>query len=153
MLELKKILFLHSIRLKKQMIQRIQTIYLLLVALFTGLAIKYLYLWKVGEQLTFIKDDVQFLVPAGLSAVLAFATIFMYKNRQNQFVSVRLLLLINLILLGLLLYRLLNLPGEPSGTEKGIGLLVPIIAIVLLFLANKAIRRDEELVKSVDRLR
>jgi hypothetical protein len=135
------------------MIQRIQTVYLALVALITGLAINYLPLWTVGEQSLFYKDDIQFMIPALLSTVLAIVTIFLYKNRQNQFVSVRLLLLINLILLGLLLYRLLNLPGEPSGTEKGIGLLVPIVSIVLLFLASRAIRKDEELVKSVDRLR
>jgi hypothetical protein len=135
------------------MIQRIQTVYLALVALITGLAINYLPLWTVESQTLFYKDDMQFMIPALLSAVLAIVTIFLYKNRQNQFVSVRLLLLINLILLGLLLYRLLNLPGEPSGTEKGIGLLVPIVSIVLLFLANRAIRKDEELVKSVDRLR
>jgi len=135
------------------MIQRIQTVYLTLVALITGLAINYLSLWTVGDKVLYYKDEILFLVPALLSSVLALLTIFLYKNRQNQFVSVRLLLLINLILLGLLLYRLLNLPGEPSGTEKGIGLLVPIVSIVLLFLANRAIRKDEELVKSVDRLR
>jgi hypothetical protein len=30
---------------------------------------------------------------------------------------------------------------------------LPIVAIVLLVLSNKAIKKDEELVKSVDRLR
>ncbi len=135
------------------MIQRVQTIYLLLVALLAGIAINYFPLWTNSGVTLFIKDDNSFLIPFVLVAVLAVITIFLYKNRQNQFVTVRLLLLINLILLGLLIYRLLNLPGEPQGTEKGIGLLVPIVAIVLLFLANKAIRKDEELVKSVDRLR
>lgn len=135
------------------MIQRIQTIYLLLVALLAGIAINYFPLWTNSGTTLFIKDEVLFLVPFALVTVLAVVTIFLYKNRQHQFVTARLLILINLILLGLLIYRLLNLPGEPQGTEKGIGLLVPIVAIVLLFLANKAIRKDEELVKSVDRLR
>ncbi len=135
------------------MIQRIQTIYLALVAIFTGLAINYLSIWTVGAQVFFYKDEMQFLIPAALSAILAFVAIFLFKNRQNQFVTVRLVILINLILLGLLLYRLLNLPGGLNGTEKGIGLLVPIVAIFLLFLANRAIHKDEELVKSVDRLR
>ena len=50
-------------------------------------------------------------------------------------------------------YRLLNLPGAFENAEKGIGLILPVISIVLLVLANKAIKKDEALVKSVDRLR
>ena len=38
-------------------------------------------------------------------------------------------------------------------SEKGIGLILPIFSIVFLVLANKAIKKDEDLVKSVDRLR
>jgi hypothetical protein len=65
----------------------------------------------------------------------------------------RLTILINLILLGLLIYVSLTLPGEASVSEKGIGMFIPILAILLLVLANKAIKKDEDLVKSVDRLR
>jgi hypothetical protein len=38
-------------------------------------------------------------------------------------------------------------------SEKGIGIFLPICVIVLLVMANKAIKKDEDLVKSVDRLR
>jgi hypothetical protein len=38
-------------------------------------------------------------------------------------------------------------------SEKGIGMFLPILAILLIVLANKAIKKDEDLVKSVDRLR
>jgi len=44
-------------------------------------------------------------------------------------------------------------PGEASVSEKGIAMFVPLVSIVLLVLANKAIKKDEDLVKSVDRLR
>jgi hypothetical protein len=47
----------------------------------------------------------------------------------------------------------LTVSGEASVSEKGIGMFIPIIVIVLLALANKAIKKDEDLVKSVDRLR
>jgi hypothetical protein len=50
-------------------------------------------------------------------------------------------------------YRLLTLSGEAMVSEKGIGMFLPIVAIVFLVLANKAIKKDEDLVKSVDRLR
>ncbi|PCI34935.1 MAG: hypothetical protein COB60_05295, partial [Flavobacteriaceae bacterium] len=62
-------------------------------------------------------------------------------------------IILNFILLGLFVYRSLNLSGEANVSEKGIGILLPIFSIVFLVLANKAIKKDEELVKSVDRLR
>ena len=77
----------------------------------------------------------------------------MFKNRKSQFVMGRLNIILNFILLGLFVYRSLNLSGETTVSEKGIGILLPIFSIVFLVLANKAIKKDEELVKSVDRLR
>lgn len=77
----------------------------------------------------------------------------MFKNRQSQFVMGRLNIILNFILLGLFVYRSLNVSGETEVSEKGIGMLLPIFSIVFLVLANKAIKKDEELVKSVDRLR
>ena len=90
----------------------------------------------------------------GLSTTLSLLSIVSYKKRQNQFVIGRLNIILNLILLGLFVYRSLNLSGEaPAVSEKGIGMFLPVVAIVLLVLANKAIKKDEDLVKSVDRLR
>jgi len=89
-----------------------------------------------------------------LSTTLTLVSIVSYKKRQNQFVMGRLNIILNLILLGLFVYRSLNVSGEtPAVSEKGIGMFLPIVAIVLLVLANKAIKKDEDLVKSVDRLR
>jgi hypothetical protein len=88
-----------------------------------------------------------------ISAILTFITIFLFKNRKLQFVIGRLTILINFILLGILIFYSQNLSGEMEVSEKGIGLLIPIFAIVLVVLANRAIKKDEELVKSVDRLR
>ena len=65
----------------------------------------------------------------------------------------RLNIILNLILLGLFVFRSLNISGETDVSEKGIGMLIPVLSIVLLALANKAIKKDEDLVKSVDRLR
>ncbi len=87
------------------------------------------------------------------STVLSLITIFKYKNRQTQFVLGRLNILINFFVLGLLVYHLQNLSGETIVSEKGIGSALPLIVIVLLVMANRAIKKDEDLVKSVDRLR
>ena len=65
----------------------------------------------------------------------------------------RLNMILNLIILGILSYYLLNLSGEIEISEKGIGSAIPLVTIILLVLANRAIKKDEDLVKSVDRLR
>ncbi|MEM8763780.1 MAG: DUF4293 family protein, partial [Bacteroidota bacterium] len=43
--------------------------------------------------------------------------------------------------------------GTSVPPDKGIGMLIPVFSIVFLALANRAIKKDEDLVKSVDRLR
>lgn len=136
------------------MIQRIQTVYLIISALLMGV----LYIWfpvVVGEDGTVIVDrgELVFLVPIFLSIALAIISILNFKKRQLQFVLNRLNILLNFVLLGVFVYRLMALSGETMVSEKGIGVLLPIISIVFLVLANKAIKKDEDLVKSVDRLR
>ena len=137
------------------MIQRIQTIYLLLAFVVTGVLPFFIPLWTMtdGAAYLFMQNQV-YVVLFGLSTTLSLVSIVSYKKRQNQFVMGRLNIILNLILLGLFVYRSLNVSGEtPAVSEKGIGMFLPIVAIVLLVLANKAIKKDEDLVKSVDRLR
>ena len=137
------------------MLQRIQTIYLLLAFLVSGILPFFIPLWTLldGAAFLFIQNQV-YVVLFGLSTTLTLVSIVSYKKRQNQFVMGRLNIILNLILLGLFVYRSLNVSGEtPAVSEKGIGMFLPIVAIVLLVLANKAIKKDEDLVKSVDRLR
>ncbi len=137
------------------MIQRIQTVYLLLAFVVTGILLFFIPLWtmKDGKDFYFMQSQVYTII-LGLSTTLTLLSIVSYKKRQNQFVIGRLNIILNLILLGLFVYRSLNLSGEtPAVSEKGIGMFLPVVAIVLLVLANKAIKKDEDLVKSVDRLR
>lgn len=132
-----------------------------MVSIISGVLIFVFNLWRSIEKSIFALDllksesNLLKLIPVLflVSAILAFVAIFIFKNRKLQFVVGRLTILINLILLGLLIYVSLTLPGEASVSEKGIGMFIPILAILLLVLANKAIKKDEDLVKSVDRLR
>ena len=143
------------------MIQRIQSIYLLLATAISGGLIFVFNLWSTPKHTTFVidlfKEDSLLLNGISLLFLLsAFSTcvaIFLYKRRQLQFVLGRISILINLLLLGLLIYVSLTLPGEMKISEKGIGMFLPILAIVFVVFANKAIQKDEDLVKSVDRLR
>jgi len=137
------------------MIQRIQTIYLLIALVILGVLPFIFPLWKMsnGMEFRFINDSI-YPIFLGLSTTLTLISIMYFKKRQHQFVLNRLTIILNLILLGLFVYRSLNLSGEAVAvSEKGIGMFLPIVAIVFLVLANKAIKKDEDLVKSADRLR
>lgn len=136
------------------MIQRIQTIYILISALIMAA----LYVWfpvmlDQDGAVILQRGEPLVLVPIFLSIVMAIISILNYKKRQSQFILNRLNIISNFVLLGVFVYRSLTLSGETLVSEKGIGILFPIISIVFLVLANKAIKKDEDLVKSVDRLR
>jgi hypothetical protein len=137
------------------MIQRIQTVYLLIALVILG-ALPFvfpLFTMSDGNEFRFMNDSF-YTVLFGLSTTLTLISIMYFKKRQHQFVLNRLTIILNLILLGLFVYRSLNLSGETvQVSEKGIGMFLPIVAIVFLALANRAIKKDEDLVKSADRLR
>ncbi|MFV8226785.1 DUF4293 domain-containing protein [Christiangramia aquimixticola] len=136
------------------MLQRIQTVYLLLAVIVSAGLIFVFPLWENGAgEDVFAQDQ---LIALGMflgSAAISLVSIFMFKNRKLQFVLGRLNIILNLFLLGVFVYWSLTLPGEMDISEKGIGMFLPIISIVFIVLANKAIKKDEDLVKSVDRLR
>ena len=136
------------------MLQRIQTVYLLLTFLFMAVIPFFTPLWtlKTGGDFYFMADQIYTMI-FGLGSALVVWSILTYKKRQQQFVVNRVVIILNLILLGLFVYRLLSVSGEAEVSEKGIGMFLPIVSIVMLVLANKAIKKDEDLVKSVDRLR
>ncbi|MEN9448637.1 MAG: hypothetical protein RJA25_1927 [Bacteroidota bacterium] len=136
------------------MIQRIQSIYLALAFGITAILPFIFHLWKLenGETVYFMSNILYSLL-FGLSTTLSIVSLISFKKRQQQFVMNRLNIILNLILLGLFVYRTLTVSGETVVSEKGIGMFLPIVAIFLLVLANKAIKKDEDLVKSVDRLR
>ncbi|TYB79449.1 DUF4293 domain-containing protein [Bizionia myxarmorum] len=136
------------------MLQRIQTVFLLLAAIVSGGLIFVFDLWTTPEGVKVFAMDVNYVFAMFLiSAVVSVLSIANYKKRKSQFIMGRLNIILNFFLLGLFVYQSLNLSGETVVSEKGIGIFLPIISIVLLALANKAIKKDEDLVKSVDRLR
>jgi len=135
------------------MLQRIQTIYMIISATLLGA----LYVWFPNivseEGLVVVHNDEPIMLGLIFGSILVtFISIFSYKKRKSQFVINRLNIILNFFLLGVFVYRSLTLSGETLVSEKGIGVFLPIISIVFLVMANKAIKKDEDLVKSVDRL-
>lgn len=136
------------------MIQRIQTIYLFIAFLLSGVLIFFVSLWDNESGKSFYVEEVILALALFLaSAAVSLITIFLYNNRKLQFVLGRVNILLNFLLLGVFVYWSLMVPGEMQISEKGIGIFVPVLTIVFIVLANKAIKKDEDLVKSADRLR
>ena len=136
------------------MLQRIQTLYLII----TGFTLAGLYIWfpilTTKDKVVLISNQEPLVFGLLFTCIaLAIIAVLTFKKRQTQFVLNRLNIILNFVLLGVFVYRSLSIPGETLVSQKGIGVFIPIISIVFLVLANKAIKKDEDLVKSVDRLR
>ena len=149
-----KTLFYFCDQILENMLQRIQTVYLLIAAIVSLGLIFVFVLWQSEEgSAVYAQDQLTIFIMFIASGLLSLISIFMFKNRKLQFVLGRINIILNFFLLGVFVYWSLSLPGEMNISEKGIGMFLPIISIVFLVLANKAIKKDEDLVKSVDRLR
>jgi uncharacterized membrane protein YwzB len=133
-------------------LQRIQTIYLLFVFLiqlagFIFLPHRLLYSGVSVE----VNQSYILLISSLLLIVVPFWNIFQFRNRKRQFVLNRVLLLITL---GVLLNQCIgyfNLDSNES--HQLLACVVYMLTIIFLSLANKAIKRDEDLVQSADRIR
>lgn len=136
------------------MIQRIQSVYMFLAFICSGVLSLVFPLWTtVSGHNYYVGENPLYPFAFGLSATLSIIALLSYKKRQQQFVYNRLNIILNFILLGFIVYLSLNLSGEFTVSEKGIGMFLPLVSIILLALANKAIKKDENLVKSADRIR
>lgn len=149
------------------MIQRIQTLFLLLAAAALGSQFLVPYL-QVSEgnparTITTLSDGV--LTPAdnpgilgltSLGALISIAAIFLFKNRPLQTRLALTAVGISIMLVVLLAFTTkMTLDQSPEGgtIQLSLGLAFPVIAVLLNWLAARAIRKDETLVRSMDRLR
>lgn len=136
------------------MIQRIQSLYLVIAILLNGILSFYLPLWITSDNVEIFALSQPIAISLfSVSVLISLITLFSFKKRKRQFILGRINIILNFVLVGVFAYWTLSLPGEMDISEKGIGMLLPIISIVFIALANKAIKKDEDLVKSVDRLR
>lgn len=129
------------------MLQRIQTIWTLLAVLAA------VFLFITGQDVV-ISDSIPVLnIGCIVLVIIGALSIFSFKNRKRQILLNTISIIINALLIGVLVYWLLNLSGGIQFPEKGIEPVFPLIAVICLLIANVYIRKDERLVKSVDRLR
>ena len=87
---------------------------------------------------------------------LSLFIIFQYKKRSLQIILCSFLTLLLLGILGsyfIVIPKAKELMFTPENGDYGIGYFLPILSILLVAAARYFIRKDDELVKSVDRIR
>jgi uncharacterized membrane protein len=149
----------------QSMLQRIQTLFLLAALVLVGL----MSLWPLAtiQEVDYTIfgegfNEAQSLLPFPMSyigyGIMAFLaiTIFLFKDRKRQLLFGRLsylLLLAYIVVASISLERVISSLADRSAVSYGISLFLPLLALGLVHLANRGIKRDEELVRSLDRLR
>ena len=162
------------------MIQRIQSILLLLSAIAMGLML-FFPLWQkvsidppeearldafhlsydvlspaTGSKQSILKNTFYIALLGSLSAVISLYSIFQYKNRLRQIQLGSLNSLLIGMTLGLSTYFVLKAETLLEPTRQGnylLGFYLPLASLLFNFTANRFIRKDEKLIKSMDRIR
>lgn len=158
------------------MIQRLQSIFLFLVAVAMGLTLgldlwvqqvadsgetwklNALFMQQISSTGEVIQSSSNWYIAAlaAFAGLLAIISIFQYRNRARQ-------MMINMVnslfMVGLVAIVFLTTNGvnkEIGAADNGayqIGFWAILVAMVCNMLANRFIRKDEALIKSVDRIR
>ncbi|MEM7161521.1 MAG: DUF4293 domain-containing protein [Bacteroidota bacterium] len=147
------------------MIQRIQSIYLLLalilmiVSFFLPLAefslgenLYELDVFGFSEPLAFSAPAMPFYLCLGFLSLCVLSSIFLFKNRKLQ---LRVNWISILLLLGLIIYIFYFVDKLELQTKAKYlaGVYTIVAALPFLILSSRAIKKDEDLVKSLDRIR
>ena len=130
------------------MIQRIQTIYLLMISIVSILGI---FLFTPTEfvgfgLLTPVVLKIYFVLTGGLSTL----TLILFKRRKTQLSLNRLHFFFQILAAIGLVYEIYNTNDLEALL---LWLAIPILILILLLSSNNAIKKDEDLIRSIDRLR
>ena len=153
------------------MLQRIQTIYLLIADILIATLFFFRFaeissskeIFSAGIQGIYLDGTHQpqlilhnwlLLILWSITPILLFVTIFLFKKRKLQLKLSLVSLFLTLCLEGVLFLEMWlgaqRLSGHFSLTPY---FLMPIIAMIFIYLAIRAIKNDELLIRSVDRIR
>jgi hypothetical protein len=154
------------------MIQRIQTLYLFLasLALFFSFMFDYMVVSTDGGEYHFnlfgiYTDGALFSeyaqgtflkILAFSSAITTLITIFLFKKRPLQMKLCRfsfLLTLTYIVVIFIAEKQVLDVMEGGQEVAYQFGTFLPVVAFPFQFLALRGIKRDEDLVKSLDRIR
>jgi hypothetical protein len=155
------------------MIQRIQSIYLLLTTILSGLFLTgNIFRLIYGEAYELVmnfrgifeangEDSFELIgkaIPLSLFAILvpltSLVAIMLFKNRNLQLRITMALIIMEVLLLAVAAYYCIHFIRRfDASMIPGFRMLIPFITFILSILAYRGIRNDESLVRSYDRLR
>lgn len=135
------------------MIQRPQTLYLLTAAILNlGIFWTRLYSQAVADPSVWIGYG--FALSLTIALLIAIVSIFLYNNRIFQLKIVKFGTYIQIVALGFSTGILFSMGG--FGTylwRESLGVLLIAFSLLMYWLGGRSIKKDEELVKSMDRIR
>jgi uncharacterized membrane protein (GlpM family) len=140
------------------MLQRMQTIWLLLAAACAGLTMKFSFfsgnkISTAGQPATFqyvtATSNMLINIITVILLVGSLITIFLYKNRRQQMRVTIALMVLSIVNIALYHRETKDFVQGNFDLTAALAITVPI----WLILAMRGIRRDSKLVKSLDRLR
>lgn len=159
------------------MIQRVQTIFLFLVAVFM-LLVLYFPIWTqinptmtetitltawsltiidiAGQGVVDTTSTIYIALMAVTAALIAIYSLSQFKNRKKQMMLNMINSLVMVITLGTIVFLTMNANEAFNGQDTGAymaGFYVIIFAMLMNIVSNRFIRKDEMLVRSVDRIR
>ena len=131
------------------MIQRIQTVFLIINFFFLSILYFFLPLDFFEVNIFNFKTLIEVKFYIILCGLLTFLSILLFKKRTKQ-------LLINKVQIFLhIIYSLIIVTDfiVYKSSNSWVSMLIPTFCLIFIFLANKFIKRDEDLIKSIDRIR
>ena len=138
------------------MLQRIQSVWLLLAAAFDAITFRFPFAsgdWIYDKFLFMVdlnaKTTIWFSILTVINGILAFITIFLFGNRKLQLRLTFLGIFLTAVLLTLYFLELKNF----IGVNIAIWVIFYFAILVCYIFAAKGIIKDQKLIKSLDRLR
>ena len=131
------------------MIQRIQTVFLIVNFFFLSILYFFLPLDFFDVNIFNFKTLIEVKFYIILCGLLTFLSVLLFKKRTKQ-------LLINKVQIFLhIIYSLIIVTDfiVYKSSNSLVNMLIPTFCLIFISLANKFIKRDEDLIKSIDRIR
>jgi glucan phosphoethanolaminetransferase (alkaline phosphatase superfamily) len=141
------------------MIQRLQSVWLLLAAAAAFCSLQFSFysgnMIAANQAKSFAvlnaQSNLLLLILSAGAGIASLISIFLYKNRKTQLRIVLVTLLVSI--LNLVLFFMQTKKFVPGEGNYNLTAIFAIIVPIFLILAMRGIRKDEKLVKSLDRLR
>lgn len=155
------------------MIQRVQTLFLLLTTLLpvlfldgsilkflnksgTEIVLKFNGIWQTDltGSLNLLNSQIPLSGTIFAIALLSLTAIFFYKKRKTQMKLTIILIVFSIVLLALIAYDIIMISNRYLVDNiVTVKMFIPLLILILSILAYRGIKKDEELVKSYERLR